>query len=229
MLSLNPCLLPPERKERFHRSSSSTSSPPWPSPLLLFFFLFSLPFSLDTHLYPSHCWRSEREQASHKLEPWCYMTFGFLGRKCACFKHLFLCGPQGFWGIQVEVREMEGGGGASGQWGASGWGIGSDGKKKKVQECLLVFLQIHTTTWNAGNFHLASKQWFSQTLPCINIKERTSNKYIKSSCNIHNPTTKLLFAASCVMVGEIQTQPHCIMFSTFCEEYAEYRFDLQTV
>lgn len=43
---------------------------------------FLLTLSLDTHLYPSHCLRSNSEQAYHKPESWCYMTFGWDG-SCA--------------------------------------------------------------------------------------------------------------------------------------------------
>lgn len=58
-------------------------------------------------------------------------------RKCACFKHLFLCGPQGFRGIQVEVREMEGRRADNEELAVGG--EGQMEKKKKAQECLLVF------------------------------------------------------------------------------------------
>ena len=51
--------------------------PPYPPLHLLAFSSSSsslLPRSLDTHLYPSHCLRSNRAEASHKPNSWCNMT-----------------------------------------------------------------------------------------------------------------------------------------------------------
>lgn len=86
----------------------------------------SSPFlcSHGTHLYPSHCLRSNRVGASHKSCSQCNMTQEVCCGVCVFTRHLcvelyfhrqdvcmfqtpFLCGPEGFGSVWVEVRELE--------------------------------------------------------------------------------------------------------------------------
>lgn len=142
----------------------------WPSPLLLFFSLSPLTL---TCILPT-VWDLTANKPT--ISPsrgviWHLAGMGAVHaehRQDVCmFQTPFLCGPEGFRGIRVEVREMEGRWTDNEKLVLSGEGQRENKKEKvKVQGCLLVVCvckytcTIHTLVpvWSTRKFNLASKQ-----------------------------------------------------------------------